>query len=92
MASLYIKDEETAALATELAKRLKTTKTEVVRNALREKKAQFGAISGEKPDIVAWLRERRRTHPLPPPTGFVADRDFYDWLSGEEDVENPWSQ
>ncbi len=83
MASLYIKDEETAALAAELAKRLGTTKTDVVRSALREKKASFAAAQ-EKPDLVEWLRERRRTHPLPPPTGFNADKAFFDELWGEE--------
>jgi antitoxin VapB len=45
MASLYIKDEETAALAAELALRLNTTKTDVVRSALREKKASFATAA-----------------------------------------------
>ena len=39
MASLYIKDNETAELATELATRLGVTKTEVVRDLLRRQKA-----------------------------------------------------
>ncbi|SOB80622.1 antitoxin VapB [Sphingomonas guangdongensis] len=87
MGSLYIKDEETAALAAEVARRLGTTKTEAVRTALREKKASFASEKpGPAPDIIAWLRERRRTHPLPPPTGLKADKAFFDWLSGEEDV------
>jgi antitoxin VapB len=87
MASLYIKDPETAALAAEIAKRLGTTKTEAVRTALREKKASF-APEHDKPDLVAWLQEYRREHPLPPATGLKADKAFYDWLSGEEDVDD----
>ncbi len=87
MASLYIKDEETAALAAEVARRLGTTKTEAVRTALREKKATFAA-EREKPDIVAWVKDYRLRNPLPPSNGFVADKAFYDWLSGEEEVED----
>jgi antitoxin VapB len=82
MASLYIKDAETAALAAELAKRLGTTKTEAVRTALREKRASFAAES-PAPDIVEWLRERRRTHPLPPDNG-TADKAFFDEMWGED--------
>lgn len=86
MASLYIKDQETAALAAEVARRLGTTKTEAVRTALREKKASFAPENnGPAPDIVEWLRERRRTHPLPPETGFQADKAFFDALWGEPD-------
>ena len=72
VASLYIKDEETAALAAEVAKRLGTTKTEAVRTALREKKASFVVEPDDRPDIIEWLRERRRTHPLKD-TGLKAD-------------------
>lgn len=85
MASLYIKDQETAALAAEVAKRLGTTKTDAVRTALREKKATFAPESrGPVPDIVEWLRERRRTHPLPDRPGHLADKAFFDELSGED--------
>lgn len=85
MASLYIKDAETAALAAELARRMKTTKTEAVRTALREKTASFAPDKpGPAPDIIEWLRERRRTHPLPPDNG-TADKAFFDELWGEPD-------
>lgn len=82
MASLYIKDEETAALAAEVARRLGTTKTEAVRTALREKKASFTS-EGPAPDIVEWLRERRRAHPLRD-TGLKADKAFFDEMWGED--------
>lgn len=87
MASLYIKDEETSALAAEVARRLGTTKTEAVRTALREKKATF-APEHQKPDLVGWVKDYHRRHPLPPSDGFTADKAFYDWLSGEEDVQD----
>lgn len=89
MASLFIKDSETAALATELAAKLGKTKTEVVRDLLRERKAELAAKEPRQ-DFVAWVAEYRRKHPLPAPTGLKADKAFYDWLSGEEDVDDPF--
>lgn len=85
MASLYIKDSETAALAERVAKRLGTTKTEAVRNALRKMDAELKS-GPDGQSTVHWLEEFRRKHPLPPPTGRKADKAFFDWLSGEEDV------
>lgn len=89
MASLFIKDSETAALAAELATRLGTTKTEVVRDLLRRRKAELGEAE-PKPDFVEWLAKYRRDHPMPKPTGKRVDKAFYDWLSGEEDVVDPF--
>lgn len=83
MASLFIKDSETAALATEIATRLGTTKTEVVRDLLRRKKAELGNEE-PKPDFLEWMRQYRRDHPLPPPTGLKADKAFFDEMWGEE--------
>lgn len=87
MASLYIKDEETAALAAEVARRLGTTKTEAVRTALREKKATF-APEVHKRDLITWVKAYHQHNPLPPSDGFTADKAFFDWLSGDEDVRN----
>lgn len=82
MASLYIKDPETAALAARLAKRMGTTKTQVVRDALRRAEAAL-----PKEEVVRstleWLDDYRRRNPLPPRTGLKADKAFFDWLSGE---------
>ncbi|MBC3942339.1 type II toxin-antitoxin system VapB family antitoxin [Sphingomonas albertensis] len=83
MASLYIKDSETAELATELAARLGVTKTEVVRDSLRKRKAELTPLVS-----VPSMRERldawRRDHPLGEPTGLKADKAFFDELWGEE--------
>ena len=85
MASLYIKDDETAALAAEVAAMLKTTKTDAVRGALLRRKAEIQSAA-PKQDVVSWLKEHRLRNPLPPITGLVAEKAFFDWLSGEEDV------
>lgn len=85
MASLYIKDDETARLAAEVATRLGTTKTEAVRTALREKKATFAPDKPMGPsEILEWLQERRRTHPLPDRPGHAADKAFFDEMWGED--------
>ena len=84
MASLYIKDSETAELATELAARLGVTKTEIVRDLLRKRKAE---LTPESP--ASSMRERlrawREAHPLGESTGLEADKAFYDSLNDEED-------
>jgi len=83
MASLFIKDSETAALASELAAELGTTKTEVVRDALRRRKAELKLPNEKKPDWLEWMRAYRAEHPLPPPTGLKADKAFFDEMWGE---------
>ena len=34
------------------------------------------------------MNQYRRDHPLPPPTGLKVDKAFFDWLSGEEGVDD----
>ena len=76
---LYIKDETTAQLVNELAKLRGLTKQDAVRLAV---KAELKRASEVVP-----LRDRfarlRGAHPLPPSTGKVADKAFFDELSGE---------
>lgn len=83
MASLYIKDAETAELAARIARRLNQTKTEVVRNLLRKADAELNPAA-KASDLIAWLEEERRLHPLPPPTGLKADKAFFDAMWGED--------
>ena len=83
MASLYIKDNETAVLATELAARLGVTKTEVVRDLLRRQKAELTpsvSVPSTRERLDAW----RKAHPLGEPTGLKANKAFFDELWGEE--------
>jgi antitoxin VapB len=76
---LYIKDDITAQLVTELARRRGVTKQAAVRAAVEAELRRNVEI--------APLRERfavlRKAAPLPPPTGLVADKAFFDDLSGE---------
>lgn len=88
MASLYIKDPETAAAVARVAKRLGTSKTQVVRDAIRRVEDDLEKAT-RRQDLREWMREYREKHPLPPPTGLKADKAFYDWLSGEEDDFDP---
>ena len=67
MASLFIKDSETAALAAELAAMLGTTKTELVRDCLRRRKAELAKSAERKADFVTWMKQYRNENPLPPP-------------------------
>lgn len=85
MASLFIKDPETAELAADLAKQLGTTKTQVVRRGLTELKERVTKTTAPKRKPMAeWMREYREKHPLPPPTGLKADKAFYDSLNDED--------
>lgn len=87
MASLYIKDSETAALVTNAARRTGKTKTAVVREAVQAFARQLPADADPRGDIVEWFKEFRRLNPLGPPTGLKADKAFYDSL--EEDGDEP---
>jgi antitoxin VapB len=75
---LYIRDDATAALVAELAKRRGLTK-DAVRLA---GKAELDRELEAKPlreRITAW----RAANPFPPPKGLKADKAFFDDLSGE---------
>lgn len=84
MASLYIKDAETAEMVARVAKRSGLTKTALVRELVAAREAQLEA---EVKPLT--LRERLekfwREHPLGEPTGLEADKAFYDSLNDEED-------
>jgi antitoxin VapB len=76
---LYIKDDRTAELVAKLAKLRGVSKQEAVRMSVA---AELNRAAEAIP-----LRERfsalRQAHPLPPPTGHVADKAFFDALTGE---------
>ncbi|MFN3943733.1 MAG: type II toxin-antitoxin system VapB family antitoxin [Allosphingosinicella sp.] len=91
MASLYIKDSETAALAGKVAAQLGTTKTEAVRQGLRTLE-RAGDVVKPEGSTADWLRAYRARKPLPDKQRMKVDKAFYDWLSGEEDVRDPGSK
>lgn len=77
---LSIKNEAVEALARDLARKHGTGVTEIIRLALVEKAERDG------PELSLWeklapIRERLRKAGK---TGLVADRAFYDELSGEK--------
>ena len=82
MASLFIKDAETAALVARVAERSGVTKTALVRELASAREAEL-----DRGDKRVSSRERLqkfwREHPLPPPTGLKADKAFFDELSGD---------
>ncbi len=75
---LYIKDDATARLVDQLAKLRGISKQDAVKLAVM---AELDRAEAAIP-----LRDRfaalRAAHPLPPPTGEVADKAFFDELSG----------
>lgn len=83
MASLYIKDPETADLITRVARKAGMTKTALVRELARAREAEL-----DRAEHRSTMRERldawRAAHPLPPSTGQEADKAFFDAMWGEE--------
>lgn len=75
--SLYIKDNETA----ELADRLKTTKQDAVKSAV---KAELNRLTNGLP-FDERLKAFYEQFPIPAPTGLKADKAFFDEISGEFD-------
>jgi antitoxin VapB len=76
---LYIKDDATADLVTQLAKQRGISKQAAVRLAVQ---AELRRAADAVP-----LRERLAqlwaAHPMPPATGLPADKAFFDDLSGD---------
>jgi antitoxin VapB len=84
MASLYIKDEDTAALVSRVAERSGITKTALVRELAAAREVELDRLATET-SAYAKLEKFWRDHPLGEPTGLVADKAFYDSLNDEED-------
>jgi antitoxin VapB len=81
MASLYIKDADTNALAEALAAKRGLTKTAAVKLALENElsRDQPPRLTAREKLLKFW-----EENPLPPPTGLKADKAFFDELWGEE--------
>ena len=88
MASLYIKDSDTANLVARIAKRAGMTKTALVRDMAIERQAEMDRAEAGRRDeepLLAVMERFWRRHPLGEPTGLEADKAFYDSLNDEED-------
>jgi antitoxin VapB len=92
VASLFIKDAETNALAAQIADRLGTTKTEAVRRGLSSLNVasdpKLAPVAGSTAD---WLRAYRARRPLPDREAMKLDKAFFDSLSDQDDVFDPWA-
>ena len=84
MASLYIKDPEANAMADRAAALQGKTKTQAVKDALREVIDRLEPPQ-PRPSMTEWILEYRKKHPLPPATGLKADKAFYDSLNDEDE-------
>ena len=76
---LYIKDDTTAGLVAELARKRGVSKQEAVRLAVQAELRRMPEVVPLRERIAAW----RKAHPLPPPIGVIADEAFFDDLSGD---------
>lgn len=76
---LYIKDDTTAALVAQLARKRGVSKQDAVKHAVQ---AELDRIAQAIP-LTERLEAFWAAHPLPPPTGQAADKQFFDDLSGE---------
>ena len=76
---LYIKDDATAELVARLASERGLSKQDAVKLAVQAELARTTAEVPLRERLAAW----HAANPLPPPTGFVADKAFFDELSGE---------
>lgn len=84
MASLYIKDDETYALAEQLASARGLTKTAAVKLALRhELERDFADTTIDRRPLRERMVDFWKRHPLPAELGPVPDKAFYDELSGD---------
>lgn len=76
---LYIKDNTTAELVAQLAKKRGVSKQDAVRLAVQAELERIAEAIPLRERIAAWRKE----HPMPPLTGQKADKAFFDDLSGE---------
>ncbi len=76
---LYIKDDLTARLVADLARKRGVSKQDAVRLAVTAELARIAEVTPLRDRIAAWRKE----HPLPPATGQQADKAFFDDLSGD---------
>jgi antitoxin VapB len=75
----FVKDDATAALVAQLARKRGVSKQDAVRQAVQAELQRIAEVIPLRERIAAWRKE----HPLPPPTGQRADKAFFDDLSGE---------
>lgn len=84
MASLYIKDSETAALVARVAQRTGVTKTALVRELAAAREAELDRAD-PRHDVREKLDALWREYPFPRSTGTKVDKAFFDKMWGEDE-------
>ncbi len=77
---LYIKDDITAGPVGQLAQRLGVSKQDAVKRAVQ---AELAKTEVPRPPLRERFAALRAAYPLPRPAGDLADKRFYDELSGD---------
>ena len=75
-------DADTSAIVSRVASKMGVSETEAIREAILKVENELDRGDGLI-DTREMLRKFWREHPLPPPTGFKADKAFFDELSGD---------
>ena len=75
---LYIKDDSTAELVDKLAKLRGVSKQDAVKHAVQ---SELTRMRAEIP-LIERIKQLWEANPLPPATGKIADKGFFDELSG----------
>ena len=85
MGAIRIDNPEITGRITRLAQRLGMSVEEAIERGLREFEEGLDRTR-RNPNAPQWLVEYWRDHPLPPPTGRLADKAFFDAMWGEDDA------
>lgn len=80
--TFYVKDPATDKVVRELAKLRGVSLTEAIRGAAEK---SLGEERNQRnDDFLAKIHELQKELKQFPPTGYNANKAFFDWLSGEE--------
>lgn len=85
MGAIHIDNPEITGRITRLAQRLGMSVEEAIERGLREFEEGLDRTR-RNPEAPQWLVDYWRNHPLPPPTGLLADKAFFDNLCGQGDA------
>lgn len=84
MPGLYVKHPEADEIATRVARRLGTTKTQAVISGLKKLEAELPPEADEaEGDVERWLQRYKERFPPLKFTGQKIDKAFWDELSGD---------
>jgi antitoxin VapB len=82
--AFHVRDEATDSIVRKLARKKKKTLTATIREACEREYVR--EYAGESEFMKAVREAQEAFRKLGKPTGFVADKAFYDELSGEDEL------